>query len=138
MSFFLQIHRFHKRYTANLTALLMPYQLSMPNWSLLYYVATNERVTMTHMAKYWDVEKPTVSANVKVLVKLGLLTTEPGEDKREKYLQLTEVGEQVYTEIAPQIEQFKAHLLHLVSSEQLVVFEQILLIMENALKEEPQ
>ncbi|MER2108860.1 MAG: winged helix DNA-binding protein [Solibacillus sp.] len=134
MSFFLQLHRFHKRYTANLTTLLAPYQLSMSNWSLLHYAATHERVTTTQMAKYWDVEKPTVSANVKALVQLELLTAEPGEDKREKYLQLTKKGEQLHAEVAPQIEQFKAQLLTVLPSEQQQLFKQTLSEMESLLR----
>lgn len=136
MSFFLQIHRFHKRYTATLTALLIPYQLSTANWSLLHYVATHDKTTLSQMARYWDVEKPTVSANVKTLVQLGLLTAEPGEDKREKYLQLTTEGMCRHQELLPIIADLKAQLLATFPAEQQPLFEQALRSMEDYLKGE--
>ena len=136
MSFFLHMHRFHKRYIANLTTLLVPYGLSTSNWSLLHYVARHDKTTISHIAKYWDVEKPTVSANVKTLMQMGLLRAEPGEDKREKYLLLTEAGHALHVEICPLIEQFKAQLLQAFPSEQLPLFEQALLAMERILKGE--
>ena len=136
MSFFLHIHRFHKRYTAQLTALLAPYELSNSNWSLIHYVASHKTATMSQIAGYWDVEKPTVSANVKALTQRGLLTAVQGEDKREKYLCLTAHGQTLHTAALPVIERFKQQLLATVPAEQQQLIEHAFRTMEGKLKEE--
>lgn len=136
LSFFLHIHRFQKRYNAALAAILAPYQLSNSNWSLLHYTATHDKTTLSQMAQYWDVEKPTVSANVKALVQMKVLLAEQGEDKREKYLQLTAEGERLHTELLPIIDEFKAQLLKQFPATQQPQFEQALQAMESLLKGE--
>jgi MarR family transcriptional regulator, transcriptional regulator for hemolysin len=136
MSFFLQVHRFHKKYTAQLTSLLAPYELSNSNWSLLNYLVEKQVTTTSQIAKYWDVEKPTVSANVKVLMQLGLIQTKQGEDKREKYLSLTEKGEKLHKKISPEIKNLQNDLLSVLTERQKDDIQQGLFDMEVRLKED--
>ena len=136
MSFFLQVHRFHKRYMAQLSSLLAPFDISNANWSLLQYLAQQEVATTSQIAKYWDVEKPTVSANVKTLMQHGLVQTKQGEDKREKYLSLTEKGQTLHQNISPEIKFLQNKLLSVLSEEQKLEIQQVLLEMEALLKEE--
>ncbi|MGN7476961.1 MarR family winged helix-turn-helix transcriptional regulator [Solibacillus silvestris] len=135
MTFFLQIHRFHKRYTAQLTNMLTVYELTNANWSLLQYLANGKMATTSQIAKYWDVEKPTVSANVKTLMKQGLIQVKPGDDKREKYISLTEKGEILYGKISPEIEFLQNQLLFMLTEEQQELFQKALSNMEEILKE---
>lgn len=135
MTFFLQIHRFHKRYTAQLSAILAPHELSNANWSLLHYLMEHGLTTTSQIAKYWDVEKPTVSANVKTLTRHGLIQIKYGEDKREKYLSLTESGENLYGIIFPEIKLLQQRLLSTMTEAQRQKFQQALNEMEQLLKE---
>lgn len=135
MTFFLQMHRFHKRYTQRLTNMLAIHELSNANWSLLQYLANEELATMSQIAKYWDVEKPTVSANVKTLTKRELIQMKQGNDKREKYISLTEKGERLYENISPEIKFLQYQLLSNLTEEQQELFQNTLADMEKILKE---
>ncbi|MGE7983110.1 MarR family winged helix-turn-helix transcriptional regulator [Solibacillus sp. NPDC093137] len=135
MTFFLQLHRFHKRYTQRLTNILAVHELSNANWSLMHYLANEEQATMSQIAKYWDVEKPTVSANVKTLTKQELIQMKQGNDRREKYISLTEKGERLYKNISPEIKFLQNQLLNNLSDEQQELFEKALSDMEKILKE---
>lgn len=136
MTFFLQVHRFHKKYMAHLSTLLAPYELSNSNWSLLNFLHEEQVATTSQIAKYWDVEKPTVSANVKTLMKHELVQTKQGEDKREKYLSLTEKGEKLHETISPEIKNLQKHLLNVLTQQQKGEFQQLLFEMEARLKED--
>lgn len=135
MTFFLQLHRFHKRYMQRLTNILAVHELSNANWSLMQYLANEELATMSQIAKYWDVEKPTVSANVKTLTKLEIIQMKQGNDRREKYISLTEKGEKLYENISPEIKFLQNQLLNNLSDEQQELFEKALSDMEKILKE---
>lgn len=135
MTFFLQLHRFHKRYMQRLTNILAVHELSNANWSLMQYLAIEELATMSQIAKYWDVEKPTVSANVKTLTKRELIQLKQGNDRREKYISLTEKGERLYENISPEIKFLQNQLLKNLSDEQQELFEKALSDMEKILKE---
>lgn len=135
MTFFLQLHRFHKRYMQRLTNILAVHELSNANWSLMQYLANEELATMSQIAKYWDVEKPTVSANVKTLTKRELIQLKQGNDRREKYISLTEKGERLYENISPEIKFLQNQLLKNLSDEQQELFEKALSDMEKILKE---
>lgn len=135
MTFFLQLHRFHKRFMQSLTNILASHELSNANWSLMHYLANEEEATMSQIAKYWDVEKPTVSANVKTLTKRELIQMKQGNDRREKYISLTEKGERLYENISPEIKFLQNQLLSNLSDEQQKLFEKALSDMEKILKE---
>ncbi|OBW59011.1 transcriptional regulator [Solibacillus silvestris] len=135
MTFFLQLHRFHKRYMQRLTSMLAGHELSNANWSLMQYVANEELATMSQIAKYWDVEKPTVSANVKTLTKRKLIQLKQGNDRREKYISLTEKGEKLYENISPEIKFLQDQLLNNLTDEQQELFKKALSDMEKILKE---
>lgn len=135
MTFFLQMHRFHKRYTQHLTNMLAAHELSNANWSLMQFLANEEVATMSQIAKYWDVEKPTVSANVKTLTKRELIQMKQGNDRREKYISLTEKGEKLYENISPEIKFLQNQLLSNLTDEQQEIFQKALSNMEKILKE---
>ncbi|MFL0580948.1 MarR family winged helix-turn-helix transcriptional regulator [Solibacillus silvestris] len=135
MTFFLQLHRFHKRYMQRLTSVLAGHELSNANWSLMQYLANEELATMSQIAKYWDVEKPTVSANVKTLTKRELIQLKQGNDRREKYISLTEKGKRLYENISPEIKFLQDQLLNNLTDEQQELFKKALSDMEKILKE---
>lgn len=135
MTFFLQLHRFHKRYMQRLTSMLAGHELSNANWSLMQYLANEELATMSQIAKYWDVEKPTVSANVKTLTKRELIQLKQGNDRHEKYISLTEKGEKLYENISPEIKFLQDQLLNNLTDEQQELFKKALSDMEKILKE---
>ena len=111
MNLFLQIHRFHRNYMARLTTMLVPDGLTPGNWSLLQFLHEHESATSSQLAAHWDVEKPTVSGNVKQMLALDLIAVMPGEDKREKKLALTENGSMLYEKLSTEIAAMQERIL---------------------------
>ena len=131
MSLFLTINRFNRLYMNELTNILSHYGLTPANWSLLHYLQENEFATASQLATYWQVEKPTVSANIKSLISRKLITAVSGEDKREKKLKLTTAGIDLTVNSTSDVKAFQAKLLEgFVSTEQATQMENAILQME--------
>lgn len=134
MKLFLQIHRFHRNYMARLTTMLVPHGLTPGNWSLLQFLHEHESATSSQLATHWDVEKPTVSGNVKQMLALDLIAVIPGEDKREKKLVLTENGSTLYEKLSQEIAMMQENVLCDVPPAVRTQMEQALAAMEQSLK----
>ena len=65
-------------------------------WSVIYYLHISETATLVEISNYFDVEKPTITRTVNRLEELGLIKQIPGKDKRERRIQLTDLGVQMY------------------------------------------
>lgn len=135
LNLFLQIHRFHRNYMARLTTMLVPYKLTPGNWSLLQLLHAYETVTSSQIAAHWDVEKPTVSSNVKQMLALDLIAVVPGEDKREKKLALTPNGMALYEKISKDVLMMQENILRDIPPVVRTQMEQALTSMEDSLKE---
>ncbi|MGN7940828.1 MarR family transcriptional regulator [Virgibacillus sp. 6R] len=135
MNIFSLINRLNRRYLSGLTVKLSPFGLTPANWSLLDYLVQNGQVTSIQIATYWDIEKPTVSANVKQLIKLGLIETIPGKDKREKQLILTEKGHLLMNEVSPIISKFQDDFLSNFQKEEKEFLQRGLSTLYEAMKE---
>ena len=134
MKLFLQIHRFHRNYMARLTTILAPFDLTPGNWSLLHFLHEQESATSSQLAAHWDVEKPTVSTNVKQMLALDLIAVIPSEDKREKKLVLTKNGSTLYEKLSQEIAVMQENILRDVSPAVRMQMEQALAVMEQSLK----
>ena len=111
MTLFISLNRLNRNYLSALTSILQKVDLTPGNWSLLQYLHINQTATSSQLAEYWEVEKPTVSANVKTLLKRNYITVTSGQDKREKQLMLTTSGEDVFSAISEEVFAFQAKLL---------------------------
>ena len=134
MNLFLQIHRFHRNYMARLTTMLVPYGLTPGNWSLLQFLHEHTNATSSQLAAHWDVEKPTVSSNVKQMLAFGLIAIIPSEDKREKKLALTKEGSKVYEKLSQEIVGMQQNILRDVPPAVKTQMEHSLAVMEQSLK----
>ena len=134
MNLFLQIHRFHRNYMARLTSILVPHGLTPGNWSLLQFLHEHTNATSSQLAAYWDVEKPTVSSNVKQMLALDLIAVIPSEDKREKKLAMTKEGGILYEKLSPEIVGMQQDILHDVPPAVRTQMEHALAVMEQSLK----
>ncbi len=58
-----------------------------------------------------SVEKPTVTRTINRLEELGYVEHIPGKDKREKRMQLSESGKQVYQDVRVTIDRYEQEIL---------------------------
>ncbi|MDN4494628.1 MarR family winged helix-turn-helix transcriptional regulator [Ureibacillus aquaedulcis] len=109
---------------------LAKHQLYTSQWVVLRLISIKESCTLAELAKETRVEKPSVTRIIQKLMELGYVEIKQGEDKREKYVQLTERGAEVYASLQLELSSFFNELTVGIDSEDLettrVVLNQIL------------
>lgn len=85
---------------------------------MLYYLFNFGPATLVELAGYQSVEKPTMTRTVHRLVELGYLESVPTKDKREKRMELTESGRNIYQEVRVTIDEFEQKILEGISEKE--------------------
>jgi MarR family transcriptional regulator, transcriptional regulator for hemolysin len=110
-SFFHQHQQFSRSFTKKLNEQLVGIGLYQSQWMIVYYLKQHGTATLVEISLNLDVEKPTISRTVDRLEQLQLIKKIPSQDKRERKIQLTEKGNQVYQEAKKVVEAFEQKLL---------------------------
>ncbi|MBO0959592.1 MarR family transcriptional regulator [Neobacillus sp. MM2021_6] len=97
---------------------LAEHQLYRAQWTILYYFATIGPTTLVELSHYMSVEKPTVTRTINRLEELGYVEHIPGKDKREKRMQLSELGRHVYNDVRVTIDRFEQESLKGISEDE--------------------
>lgn len=90
-----------RRVTSVYDDALQPIGLNLAQFSLLRHIARDEPISMTELGRKIELERSTVSRNVKVLEGMGLAATGSGKDQREAIVELTESGHRILVDAAP-------------------------------------
>lgn len=85
------------------------------------------------ISNYLGVEKPTVTRTINRLEELGYVENIPGKDKREKRMQLTDLGKKVYLEVRETVDEFEREIIEGVSEKELLQAIQIMKTIRNNL-----
>ena len=108
-----------------LNDVLKQHGLFSSQWTVLFLLHQNGKMTLTEIWKYLDVEAPTVTRTVTRLETLGWVERVQGADKREKMIDLTAKALELFPEIEESVLSFErkmtenlsedeqAHLIHL-------------------------
>lgn len=67
-------------------------------------------VTLTRLAEATVTERTTLTRNLTILEKMGFILIEPGQDRRERQVSITEQGKRVLMEAIPLWEAAQAHI----------------------------
>lgn len=110
-SFFHQNLQFSRLFTKRLNEKLTAIGLFHSQWLIVYYLKQSGPSTLVGLSQYVNVEKPTVSRTVDRLEKSELIEKIPSKDKRERRIQLTDKGIQVYQEAIEVVEAFEQKLM---------------------------
>lgn len=74
---------------------LKPYGINIAQFSLLRAIQRLDRPTLNDLAIETELDASTLGRNVRVLEKLDLVRSEPGQDKRTRIHSLTDRGKQI-------------------------------------------
>ncbi|RFU67361.1 MarR family transcriptional regulator [Peribacillus saganii] len=94
------------------------HDLYRAQWSILYYLFNNGSATHVEISNYLSVEKPTVTRTITRLEQQGYVEHIPGKDRREKRMQLTELGKAKYLEVRVTVDQYEEEILKGISVEE--------------------
>jgi MarR family transcriptional regulator for hemolysin len=116
--FFQQLLLVYRPFENQLNVQLAKHDLYRAQWSILYYISNNGSATLVELALYQGVEKPTITRTISRLEELGYIEQIPGKDKREKRMQLTALGRNVYEDVRVTIDEFELDILKGISEEE--------------------
>jgi MarR family transcriptional regulator, transcriptional regulator for hemolysin len=126
--FFQQLTHLYRPFESKLNVELGKHQLYRAQWSILYYIVNFGSPTLVEISNYLGVEKPTVTRTINRLEELGYVENIPGKDKREKRMQLTDLGKKVYLEVRETVDEFEREIIEGVSEKELL---QAILVMKT-------
>ena len=109
-----------------LNELLAVYDLSYSLWQVIVYVKNNGPATLVDISSNYNVEKPTITRRVQRLEESQLVKQIASKDRREKIIQLTELGEEVYKACRKDITELENSVMEGIPQEEQVAIFQVL------------
>lgn len=94
-----------------LNELLSNYGITYSLWIVIYHLKHRGSSTLVDIATQYEVEKPTITRRVKKLMDLGIVEQISGKDKREKIIQLTDLGENIYRDVREDITELEFRIM---------------------------
>ncbi|MNL38612.1 MarR family protein [compost metagenome] len=99
-----------RRLTSIYDEALAPFGVNITQFSQLRRIRRLQPVSLTDLAKSLELDRSTVGRNTKVLERMGLVVTVPGEDLRENALEITEKAGAMLDEAAPTWDEVQARI----------------------------
>jgi DNA-binding MarR family transcriptional regulator len=87
---FHSLHQLSRHLTNKLNEVLKPMGLYGSQWAVIYVLKKRDSLTQKELCDYLFVEAPPMTRTIQRLVKQGYVRQVPGQDKREKHIQLTD------------------------------------------------
>lgn len=106
----MHIRRASRIMTQIYDAALRPVGLVLNQFTLLVAIHLVESTPITHLAEELFTDQTTLTRNLKVLEKRGLVAIEPGEDRRVRLVSLTPEGHAVLAQALPLWKQAQAEV----------------------------
>lgn len=114
-----------------LNDVLKQHGLFSSQWTVLFLLHQNGKMTLTEIWKYLDVEAPTVTRTVTRLETLGWVERVQGADKREKMIDLTAKALELFPKIEESVLSFERKMTENLSEDEQAHLIQLLKKMEG-------
>ncbi|MFT8321170.1 MAG: MarR family transcriptional regulator [Bacillus sp. (in: firmicutes)] len=111
-SLFHGLHQLSRELTKGLNEVLLPFELYSSQWSVIYVLKKNGPLTQKELADYLAIEAPPMTRTIQKLVTNGYVSQVKGEDKRTKYIMLTEKAFVLYPQWEAAVLQMNQQLLN--------------------------
>ncbi|MBN7575162.1 MULTISPECIES: MarR family winged helix-turn-helix transcriptional regulator [Clostridium] len=122
----------HRPLISKLNELLGEYDLSYSLWQVILYLKNNQPSSLVDIANYYNIEKPSITRRVQRLEERLIVKTISGKDRREKIIELTEIGEELYDVCRERITQLENDVVKGISeNDQIITFETLPKIQKN-------
>lgn len=96
--------RLYRPYIKMVQPLLTEYDLHPAQWLVMKDIAVNIDTTLVQISKRRSIEKPTTRKILNALESRGWIIARTGLDRREKLLQLSPEGQEVFEQLKSKIE----------------------------------
>lgn len=132
--FFHQYLQLSRSFTKKLNEHLGHLNIYHAQWSVIYYLHQTGSATLVDISHYSDVEKPTITRTVNRLYERGLIEQIPTEDKRERRIQLTDLGFHMYEECQVVVNQLQQDTMRNISQKDVEQTQRTLLQLRKNIK----
>ncbi|MBS4213417.1 MULTISPECIES: MarR family winged helix-turn-helix transcriptional regulator [Neobacillus] len=92
------LHQLSRRLTNKLNEALKPTGLYGSQWAVIFVLKNKGSLTQKELSEYLAVEAPPMTRTIQRMVKQGYVKQIPGQDKREKRVELTDEAHAKYPE----------------------------------------
>lgn len=135
--FFQRFFSLYRPLVSKMNELLGEYDLSYSLWQVIYYLKNKGPSSLVDIAHYYNIEKPSVTRRVNSLEAKLIVRAISSKDKREKIIELTETGEELYKVCRKRITKLEHDVMKdITENEQIVMFETLPKIQSNITTEE--
>jgi MarR family transcriptional regulator, transcriptional regulator for hemolysin len=135
--FFQRYLSLYRSLITRLNELMSTYELSYSLWQVIFYIKNNGPSTLVDIANNYNVEKPSITRRVHRLEELQMVKQIPGMDRREKVIQLTELGEEIYKACRKKISDLENRVMEgIANEEQMIMFQTLPKLQDNLMKGE--
>ena len=108
------LRRAARQVTQRFDRILRQSGLKTNQFSILMASYDPEGIRLTRMAKILGMERTTLTRNLALLEKLGLVSIKPGDDRRERQIRITEKGAGLLEEALPLWQQAQREIVELI------------------------
>jgi MarR family transcriptional regulator, transcriptional regulator for hemolysin len=129
--------RLYRSIISKLNEILGEHELSFSLWEVLVYVNNNGPSTLVEISNYYHVEKPSITRRVQRLKEQMLVEGVSSKDGREKMIQLTSLGMEVYNVCRQKINKFEEEVMKgIPDNDQNTLYQILPKIQQNILNKE--
>ncbi|HSW47495.1 MAG TPA: MarR family transcriptional regulator [Candidatus Saccharimonadales bacterium] len=122
----------YSRLHANLTEILVPFNLSIPEWKLLGQLYDNGNIRLNVLSELLSYDPPMVTKLAKQLEKKQLLRREiDPTDERAKIIALTPSASKLLKQIDPIVKKRLGNMLKGITQEELKIYIKVLNVIVN-------
>ena len=101
-----------------MNASLNNHELFASQWSILFCIQRFGSISQTEISNYLNVEAPTVTRTLIKLEKKGWIIRKPGQDKRERIIELTKEAEKNLPVVKQTVDEVESQLVRKLSEEE--------------------
>ena len=134
--FFHQYLQTARLFTKHLNDQLAEHDLYHSQWAIIYYLKHHAPSTLVDISSYLNVVKPTITRTVTRLEERELIEQIQSENKREKRIQLSGAGEEIYNSCIDIVSGFEEGVMSGISEDEMKLTMQVLNKMQYQLQHE--
>ena len=117
---------------SNLDKVLGGFDLTLSQWKVIDFVEKSRACTLVAISRHFSTEKPSVTRMINCLEEKQLVEKLSGKDRREKRIQLTGLGREVYAACRHTLDEVEHHLVRgIPDEEQRILLRSLIAIRDN-------
>ncbi|MFC0470383.1 MarR family winged helix-turn-helix transcriptional regulator [Halalkalibacter kiskunsagensis] len=120
------VNQLARKFKKKLDEQISPLGLYSSQWAIIYYLADKEKVNQIEISHYLNVEAPTITRTLTRLEEEGWIKRESGQDRRERFVMLTQKAREKYDELFKTSQVMETEASAGISENELFIFRRVI------------